>query len=140
MAIETHALEMKLMQDGIELDVGLLCLQGLWTEEQYLKLTDQTNHLIEFSAGVLEMLPMPTDKHQAIVEFLHDALRAWLRRSGGAHRSRRCACGSARASFGSPMCSSCATPGIPAARIASGAAQTWWSKWSAPTTPRVTSS
>jgi hypothetical protein len=38
--------------------------QGAWTEEQYLRLTDHTNQLVEFTDGVLEVLPMPTDRHQ----------------------------------------------------------------------------
>ena len=29
--------------------VDLGCLQGLWTEEQYLKLTDECNRLLEFT-------------------------------------------------------------------------------------------
>lgn len=44
MAVDAHTFELKLVRraDGVELD--LLPLQGLWTEEQYLKLTNQTNH------------------------------------------------------------------------------------------------
>jgi Uma2 family endonuclease len=44
--------------------------QGQWTEEQYLVLTDHRNRLIEFTDGFLEILPMPTDKHQSILKFL----------------------------------------------------------------------
>src|SRR5438105_11213080 len=44
--------------------------QGQWTEEQYLVLTDHCNRLIEFTDGSLEILPMPTDKHQSILKFL----------------------------------------------------------------------
>jgi Uma2 family endonuclease len=44
--------------------------QGEWTEEQYLVLTDHRNRLIEFTDGYLEILPMPTDKHQSILKFL----------------------------------------------------------------------
>jgi Uma2 family endonuclease len=44
--------------------------QGQWTEEQYLVLTDHRNRLIEFTDGYLEVLPMPTDKHQSILKFL----------------------------------------------------------------------
>jgi Uma2 family endonuclease len=46
--------------------------QGAWTEEEYLAL--DTNHLIEFSDGALEFLPMPTESHQFIVCFLHRLL------------------------------------------------------------------
>jgi Uma2 family endonuclease len=44
--------------------------QGQWTEEQYLLLTDHRNRLIEFTDGLLEILPLPTDKHQSILKFL----------------------------------------------------------------------
>jgi hypothetical protein len=33
-------------------------LQGKWTPEQYLILTDSTNHLIEFTDGVIEVLDL----------------------------------------------------------------------------------
>lgn len=42
--------------------------QGMWSEEEYLAL--ETNHLIEFSDGRLEFLPMPTYWHQRLVRFL----------------------------------------------------------------------
>ncbi len=49
--------------------------QGGWSEEAYLKLTDdETNRLIEFANGRLEFLPMPTELHQALVGFLYHAL------------------------------------------------------------------
>ena len=42
--------------------------QGEWTEEDYLSL--DTNRLIELVGGCLEVLPMPTPYHQAIVRYL----------------------------------------------------------------------
>jgi Uma2 family endonuclease len=82
MAIDTQQIELKLVRtDGQEID--LLPLQGLWTIEQYLKLTDQTNQFIEFTDGVIEVLPMPTDKHQAISRLLFLALLAFVERLGG---------------------------------------------------------
>lgn len=48
----------------------LLPEQGDWSEEDYLWLTDHTNRLIEFTNGRIEMLPMPTDKHQTILFYL----------------------------------------------------------------------
>ncbi|RRR67163.1 MAG: Uma2 family endonuclease [Candidatus Viridilinea halotolerans] len=68
-------------QDGLSLQ--LAPLQGLWTEQQYLALTDHTRHLIEFSDGVLEVLPMPTDQHQVLVLFLYELLRAYVHPLGG---------------------------------------------------------
>jgi Uma2 family endonuclease len=83
MAVDTQQIELKLVRraDGQEID--LLPLQGLWTVEQYLKLTDQTNLLIEFTDGVIEILPLPTDKHQAISRLLFLALLAFVQRLGG---------------------------------------------------------
>jgi Uma2 family endonuclease len=46
--------------------------QGEWTEEEYLAL--DTNHLIEFDHGYLEVLPMPDIGHQRIVAFLYRLL------------------------------------------------------------------
>jgi Uma2 family endonuclease len=83
MAVAIYELEMKLVGTADGLEVDLLPLQGLWTAQQYLKITDQTNRLIEFTDGVLEILPMPTDKHQNILEFLYDVLHPWMRRIGG---------------------------------------------------------
>ena len=42
-----------------------------WSEQEYLILTDHRNRLVEFTDGFLEVLPMPTDKHQAILGFLY---------------------------------------------------------------------
>jgi Uma2 family endonuclease len=52
--------------------------QGEWTEAEYLDLTRSTNRLVEFSDGVVEVLPMPTDLHQRIVAFLYRALFAFV--------------------------------------------------------------
>lgn len=67
--------------DGFELD--LEPLQGLWTEEQYLKLTDSLQRLVEFTDGEIAVLPVPTDKHQALSQFLFLALVAFLQQVGG---------------------------------------------------------
>ncbi|MDQ6693828.1 MAG: Uma2 family endonuclease [Chloroflexota bacterium] len=45
-------------------------MQGLWTTEQYLRLTDGSRRMLEFSGGSIEVLPMPTDKHQVISRFI----------------------------------------------------------------------
>ncbi|MDZ4720751.1 MAG: Uma2 family endonuclease [Roseiflexaceae bacterium] len=83
MAIDTQLFDLKLVRiiDGQEID--LHALQGMWTVEQYLKLTDQTNQLIEYTDGVIEVLPMPTDKHQAISQMLFLALLAFVQHLGG---------------------------------------------------------
>jgi Uma2 family endonuclease len=51
--------------------------QGHWTEYEYLSLN--TNRLVELSDGNLEVLPMPTEQHQAIVLFLYEALLLFTR-------------------------------------------------------------
>jgi Uma2 family endonuclease len=50
--------------------------QGAWTEHEYLAL--DSNHLIEFSDGYLEVLPMPTEIHQLIVGYLYRVLAAFV--------------------------------------------------------------
>ena len=61
----------------------LLPRQGAWSEAQYLWLTDHTNRLVEFTDGYIEVLPMPTQKHQAISQVLLLALHAYVQRIGG---------------------------------------------------------
>ena len=57
--------------------------QGAWNEDAYLWLTDQSNRLIEFTDGCIEELPMPTSTHQAVLLFLYDQFRAYLKPRGG---------------------------------------------------------
>lgn len=51
--------------------------QGKWTESDYLAL--DTNHLVELSDGFLKVLPVPTLLHQLIVDFLHGALKEFVK-------------------------------------------------------------
>lgn len=83
MAVGIRANELKLVREADGLEIDLWPLQGLWTEEQYLRLTDQTNHFIEFTEGYVEVLPIPTRKHQAISRFLFLALLACVQPLGG---------------------------------------------------------
>lgn len=76
--------QLRMVRAADSLDIDLDALQGSWSEEQYLALTRQTNRLIEFTDGVIEMLPMPTRKHQAISLVLVIALLAFVRPRGGA--------------------------------------------------------
>jgi len=79
--LDTAELKLVRIRDGLEIDLDVL--QGMWTEEQYLKLTNSTNHLIEFTDGYIEVLPMPTDKHQTMLMFLYELFVAVLRPLGG---------------------------------------------------------
>jgi Uma2 family endonuclease len=83
MVIEMRDYDLKLVYERNGLSVNLRSLQGLWTEEQYLTLTDNMRQLIEFTDGTLEVLAMPTDKHQVLVLFLYDLLRMYLLQLGG---------------------------------------------------------
>ncbi|HJT32719.1 MAG TPA: Uma2 family endonuclease [Pirellulales bacterium] len=64
----------------------ILPRQGNWSDEEYLVLTEQTNRLVEFTDGFLEELPMPTERHQAMVEYLFDEFRAYIKPRGGKAR------------------------------------------------------
>jgi taurine dioxygenase len=37
----------------------------------YLWFTEQTNSLLEFTHGYIEVVPMPTDEHQTILAYLY---------------------------------------------------------------------
>jgi Uma2 family endonuclease len=52
--------------------------QGQWSEGDYLGL--DTNHLVEFSDGYVEVLPMPKPAHQRIVLFIYSILSAFVAR------------------------------------------------------------
>ncbi len=75
------ALRLVLPDTGTELD--LTGLQGLWTEAMYLRLSNQTSRLIEYTDGVLELLPMPTRSHQMILAYLYEQFVAAVRPIGG---------------------------------------------------------
>jgi Uma2 family endonuclease len=55
--------------------------QGGWTEAEYLRL-DIGRH-VDFANGFVELQAMPDEKHQAILFFLVQALKAFAAREGG---------------------------------------------------------
>ena len=61
----------------------LLPRQGEWSEEEYLVLTDHGNRLVEYTDGFVEPLPMPTDEHQNVLQFLFLALFQFVQPRGG---------------------------------------------------------
>lgn len=66
-------------------DIALLFPdQGAWSEEEFLQL--DTNHLVEFTHGRLEVLPMPSDIHQALVGYIYTVFLTFARRFGGTVR------------------------------------------------------
>lgn len=74
------------MTSQAELDAlacAVLPRQGHWSDEAYLRLTDQCSRLVEFTDGYVEQLPMPTSSHQAVLLFLYRLFDAYLRPRGG---------------------------------------------------------
>ena len=53
--------------------------QGYWTEDRYLAL--QTNRLVEFDNGMIEVLPAQTKSHQMIALYFFELLKAFVSRS-----------------------------------------------------------
>ncbi|HEU5011249.1 MAG TPA: Uma2 family endonuclease [Roseiflexaceae bacterium] len=77
-----------LAQEQITLAIGSTpldaeALQGTWTEAQYLKMTDSLRRLVEFTDGEIEVLPMPTRKHQVILALLYELFVTFIRPPGG---------------------------------------------------------
>jgi Uma2 family endonuclease len=70
-------------QDWKDLLEDILPPQGQWSEDEYLVLTDHRNRLVEFTDGFLEVLPMPTDKHQSVLQFLFLAFFHYVGARGG---------------------------------------------------------
>jgi Uma2 family endonuclease len=60
--------------------------QGHWRDEEYLAFAAERPR-VELSDGRVEVLPMPTDHHQAILKALLFLLDAYARRTGGKVRS-----------------------------------------------------
>ena len=73
-----RATRLRIVADDDDTILNLDSLQGLWTEEQYLRLTNSSNRLLEFLDGSIEVLPMPTHRHQAILRCLFLAFHAFL--------------------------------------------------------------
>jgi Uma2 family endonuclease len=62
---------------------GLFPEQGRWSEDEYLWVTDRTTKLIEYTDGYIEVLPMPTEEHQDILQHLFLLFLATVRPRGG---------------------------------------------------------
>lgn len=56
--------------------------QGGWGESDYLWVTQETNNFVEFKDGYVEVLAMPTVKHQRIVAFLYRLILAFVSERG----------------------------------------------------------
>jgi Uma2 family endonuclease len=53
-------------------------LQGKWSVEDYLSFTDSLTQLVEYSAGKVEVLEMPTTAHQRILLFLYKIISRFV--------------------------------------------------------------
>ncbi|MDE0365850.1 MAG: Uma2 family endonuclease [Gammaproteobacteria bacterium] len=62
---------------------GVLPRQGDWSDEEYLRLTDNVNRLVEFADGYIQELPMPTRTHQLVLGSLYRRFHSWLAPLGG---------------------------------------------------------
>ncbi len=58
-------------------------LPGEWSEDEYLILIEQWNAPLEYSAGCIEVLTMPTDRHHAILSALFLVFNAIAQQIGG---------------------------------------------------------
>jgi Uma2 family endonuclease len=63
----------------------LLPRQGDWSEEAYLAFRGEQSR-IELVDGFIEVLPVPTDRHQAILTLLLFVIRAYAQQVGGKAR------------------------------------------------------
>ena len=83
MAVDIHSEELRIVDHDNDTVLDLRPIQGLWTEEQYLTMTDHSRRLLEFEDGYIKVLPMPTRKHQLILAFLYELFVAFVRPQGG---------------------------------------------------------
>ncbi len=83
MAVEQYDMDIMFVRQDDTFLIDHATLRGLWTEAQYLAITDHSNRLIEFTDGVIEVQAMPTREHQRISAFLYRMLFALMERIGG---------------------------------------------------------
>ncbi len=57
--------------------------QGCWSDNDYLWLADRCERLVEITDGRIEELPMPTETHQLVLQFLYGAFAAFVKPRGG---------------------------------------------------------
>ena len=103
MTVAAQSLELRIVTPDDHTVIDLGTLQGLWTQAQYLELTDHAKLLLEFTDGHLEVLPMPTDRHQAISQYLFLALLPFVGLSAARCTTLHFACAFGMASSVSPI-------------------------------------
>lgn len=83
MTVHARAPELRIVDPDDDTILSLTPIQGLWTEEQYLAMTDHSRRLLEFDDGYIEVLPMPIPEHQKILALLYERFVAFVRPRGG---------------------------------------------------------
>ena len=63
--------------------IDLLPPPDRWSDQDYLWLSGRTNKLLELVDGTIEVVAMPTERHQALVILLLFLLRTWTAQNGG---------------------------------------------------------
>ena len=87
-------------------------------------LTDHRSRLVEFTDGFLEVLPMPTDKHQSVLEFLFLAFLDFVEPRGGKVHFAPLRLRIRPGKFREPDLCCCFRPPIRAGKTGSGSAPT----------------
>jgi Uma2 family endonuclease len=83
MAVDLPVPELRIVSSDDDTILDLDSMQGLWTLDQYLRMTDHSHRLLEFTDGTIEVLRMPTDRHQVISRSLLFAFSLFMERIGG---------------------------------------------------------
>lgn len=83
MTVHARTAELRIVDPEDDTVLSLAPIQGLWTEEQYLTMTDHSRRMLEFDDGNIEVLPMPIPEHQKILALLYELFVAFVRPRGG---------------------------------------------------------
>ena len=129
MSVVLRATGLRIVADNDDTILNLDSLQGLWTEEQYLRLTNGSNRLLEFTDGSIEVLPMPTKRHQVILRFLFLALYSFTEQHGGTVFFAPLRVQIREGKYREPICCYFAMPMIRVGKTLIGSVQTWLWRW-----------
>jgi Uma2 family endonuclease len=83
--VTRYLLRMVMSQPAWEI-ATLFPSQGEWTEEEYLAFS-AVHPRVEFCDGRIEVLPVPSDRHQAVLDAILFVLMVYARAKGGVARS-----------------------------------------------------
>lgn len=84
MSVQTYSSTVSATQgQRDDLVLALLPQQGQWSQDMYLWLSEQTNRLLEFANGYIELVPPPTDERQTILATLYQTFFTFLQAVDG---------------------------------------------------------